>query len=156
MFYDKRGLSAIIVTLILILLAIVAVGVVWVVVNNVLERGEERVNLGATCLEVDVSVSVASCADDPDSLDEVDKCTVTYGRTASGDEIGGITLVFSNNTDSNPFDISGNVAPLVTQTKTIPAADTEIVGVNKIGIASYLVDSAGNKQQTCNVQEFEF
>ncbi|MBI2042868.1 hypothetical protein HYT25_00575 [Candidatus Pacearchaeota archaeon] len=152
MIYDKKGLSTIIVTLILILLAIVAVGVVWVVVNNVLERGEENINLGAACLEVDVSVSTASCADKTPDFDE---CTVTYGRTASGDDIGGVTLVFYNDTDSNPEDISGNVAPLVTQTKIVPSADTKITGVNKIGIAAYLEDSAGNKQQTCTVQEFE-
>ena len=49
-----------------------------------------------------------------------------------------------------------HVAPLVTQTKTITSADTKVVGVNKVGIAAYLEDSAGNKQQTCNVQDFEF
>ena len=154
MIQDKRGLSAIIVTLILILLSIVAVGVVWVVVNNVLERGEENINLGTACLEVDVSVSTASCV--PGISPAGDVCTITYGRTASGEDIGGVTLVFSNDIASNPYDISGNVAPLVTQTKTVTSANTNVVGVNKIGIAAYLVDSAGNKRQTCTVQEFKF
>ena len=113
---NRRGLSAIIVTLILILLSIVAVGVVWVVVNNVIERGEENINLGTTCLEIDVSISTASCV--AGTPPEADTCTVTYGRTASGEDIGGVTLVFSNDVASNPYDIPGNVAPLVTQTRT--------------------------------------
>ena len=84
MIYDKRGLSAIIVTLILILLAIVAVGVVWVVVNNVLESGEGRVNLGSACLEVDVEPTAATSSDGI-------TYSVTMTRSAGGDEIGGVT-----------------------------------------------------------------
>ena len=39
---NKRGLSTIVVTLILIVLSLVAVGVVWVVVSNLLNTGTQR------------------------------------------------------------------------------------------------------------------
>ena len=44
MFKDKRGLSTIVVTLILIVLSLVAVGVVWVVVSNLLNTGTQQAN----------------------------------------------------------------------------------------------------------------
>ena len=151
MIYDRKGLSAIIVTLILVLLSIVAVGAVWVVVNNVLQKGQENVNLGSACIDIDVSISSATCT----FAGGGDDCTVTYGRTASGGEIGGITLIFSNSIESKPLDVVGNLAPLVTQTKTsTDLTGNTIENVDKIGIAAYLADSSGTKQQTCSVREF--
>jgi len=38
---NKRGLSTIVVTLIIILISLVAVGIVWVVVNNLI-KGEQE------------------------------------------------------------------------------------------------------------------
>ncbi|MEK6827211.1 MAG: hypothetical protein AABX99_01880 [Nanoarchaeota archaeon] len=39
---DKRGLSTIVVTLILVVLSLVAVGVVWAVISNLLKTGEQQ------------------------------------------------------------------------------------------------------------------
>ena len=47
---SKRGLSGIITTLIIIALALVAVGIVWYVVSNVLETSKTEVETGTTNL----------------------------------------------------------------------------------------------------------
>ncbi len=38
---NKRGLSAVVIALIIILLSLVAVGVVWVVVKNIISGGKK-------------------------------------------------------------------------------------------------------------------
>ena len=42
----KKGLSTIVITLIIILISLVAVGIIWVVVRNVIQTGTEQVALG--------------------------------------------------------------------------------------------------------------
>ena len=42
----KRGLSKVVTTLIVILLVLVAIGIVWVVVKDVITEGSEEVSTG--------------------------------------------------------------------------------------------------------------
>jgi len=51
---NKRGLSTIVATLIIILLVLVAVGVVWIVVRNVISEGAEQVSLGKFTLDLSI------------------------------------------------------------------------------------------------------
>jgi len=46
--YKKQGMSAIVTMMIIIALALVAVGVLWYVYQNVLEGAQEEVEQGAT------------------------------------------------------------------------------------------------------------
>ncbi len=141
MIRNKKGLSAIIVTLILILLAIVAVGVVWVVVNNVLKSSEGRVNLGAACLEIDIeAVSLVESAGG--TGDDYD---LTLSRSAGGDAIGGVkVVVFSDTVNSVVEEFGAVLAPL--ETKTQPLVDTTVTGANKVEITPYFTDASGNDQ----------
>lgn len=155
MLNNKHGLSAIIVTLILILLAIVAVGVVWVVVNNILKSETGRVNVGASCLDISVEATQATCVDDNPLAEPKSICDVTVTRSASGDEIGGIKLVFTNETGDSSWleTVPGNIEPLATFTKS--AVDTNIANVNKVEVVVYLDDS-GTAQNCPNSNPFEF
>ena len=49
MINNKRGLSGVIVTLITVLLAIVAIGIIWAVVSGLLERNVESIDLSTKC-----------------------------------------------------------------------------------------------------------
>lgn len=50
MFRNKKGLSAIVITLILIAIALAVVGLVWYVINNVLTTTTEQIENGSTQL----------------------------------------------------------------------------------------------------------
>ena len=52
---DKRGLSTIVATLLIILLTLVAVGIIWVVVRNVIQGGSEQISLGKFTLDLKIS-----------------------------------------------------------------------------------------------------
>jgi flagellin-like protein len=43
---DKRAISPVITTLIIILLALVAIGIVWIVIKNIVSEGTEGISLG--------------------------------------------------------------------------------------------------------------
>ena len=134
----KRGLSTVVTTLIIILLVLVAIGIVWVVVRNIIQSGVEGVELSAKCLNVDVKATavVNTSATDYD---------VTLTRTASGEEIAGVKLVFFNATggSSSVIDVSENIAPLATVTKSV---DGEIINSNKVEVTAYFKDTSGNEK----------
>jgi len=52
---SKRGLSAIVATLLIILLTLIAVGIIWVVIRNVVQSGAEQVDLGTKCIAIELS-----------------------------------------------------------------------------------------------------
>ena len=151
MISNKKGLSAIIITLMMILLAIVAVGVVWVVVQNLLKSETGKVATGAACLDVNVEATKASCVDDT-SVPVIEKsvCDVTLTRDAGGDEIGGVKLIFTNESADSSFvnTQAGNIATLETTTKS--AIDTGIPNINKVEVVVFFTDASGN-EEVCSV-----
>lgn len=139
-FNNKKGLSGVIVTLILILLVLVAIGVVWVVVQNVLESGTGQINLGANCLEIDVKPVSAGCS-------ETGVCNVTLERGGdNGDDIGGVKLTFRNASGETNYihDVSGNINSL--ERKTERSITTEIANVTEVVSTIYFTDDSGNEQ----------
>lgn len=136
---NKRGISNIIVTLMMIVLVLVAVAIVWGVVNNILEGGAEQINLGTKCLDVNVRATNLAC------IGTV--CDVTVTRNAGGEDIGGIKLIFTNSTGTENYihDVSGNMAPLEVKTET----SINTIGVSdadNVEVVVYFKDALGNEQ----------
>ena len=89
---EKRGLSAVITTLIIILLVLVSVGILWVVVRNLLQEGAEQIDLGAFTLDLQIKkVEVTG-----------DNVTVTVfvKRNPGQGNFVGMNFVFSDGKDS--------------------------------------------------------
>jgi len=51
---NRRGLSTIVVTLIIILVSLVAVGIIWIVVRNVIQTGTEEIAMGQFTLDAKI------------------------------------------------------------------------------------------------------
>jgi hypothetical protein len=85
----KKGLSAVIVTSIIILLILVAAGIVLVLVRNVIQGGTEQIELGQSTLDLEIkSVQING-----------ENVTVTVKRNYGKEEFAGIDFIFSNGTD---------------------------------------------------------
>jgi hypothetical protein len=138
---NKRGISTIVVSLMMIVLVLVAVAVVWFTVRNILEGETEQINLGTNCLEVDVRATKLIC-----SGVNNDVCSVTVTRNPGGDDIAGIKLVFTNSTGDKNYvhDVLGNILSL--EAKTEANISTEISNVNNVKVVAYFTDFAGNEQ----------
>ncbi len=144
---NKRGISTIIATLILVLLTIVLIGVVWIVVNNIVTNSTKQISSGAQCLNSAVQVTSAVC-----SMDGTD-CNVTVQRTLGTDAIGGVRLVFINATSgSNVWDINGSVTTL--QSITGSDINAGVANTTEIDAAVYYTDSAGNKSPCSGAEKY--
>ncbi len=157
MMKNKKGLSTIVATLIIILLVLVAVGIIWVVVRNVIEGGTQQIQGSNDCLSAEVRPTRIVCAlNNPDDGGNNGVCNVTYRRSEGGDEIGGIKLVFESDAGDTNYihDVSGTINPLATQTESL--VNTGIINVSKVQTVVYFLDDSGNEQLCSASGELEF
>jgi hypothetical protein len=148
MLKNKKGLSAVITMLITILLVLVAVGIVWVVVQDIIEGGVEEAGTKAECFNFDVkAVKVINTT--------ATNYQISIKRNPGGDEIGGVKLVISNSTDTSNivYTDAGNLEVLGTR---VAEADFGITDANKIETTVYLLDDSGNEQICSQTTTFKF
>ena len=147
---NRKGLSAVVTTLIIILLVLVAVGIIWVVVRNLVESGAEQIDVSTKCIAVDVrAVSVVSVSGESGNY------TVSLNRQAGGGDIGGVKINVFNDTDSSgAIDFKNSIEALNTETEKI---DTNgVTGANKIQFTVFFLDASGNEQLCTTTKEFTF
>ena len=154
---NKKGLSTIVITLIIILLSLVAVGIVWLVVNTFIKSGSQGVDINAKCLSVDVEATRVICT----NLTTNALCDVTLARTGTlQDPIGGVKLLFKNKTSeitSELITVLGDVEALVDKKQTgIDTGITVADGVNQIQVTPFFMDSSGNEQLCSQTNTFNF
>ena len=155
---NKKGMSDIVVTLIIIVLSLVAVGVVWTVVNNLIKGGTSSAELNAKCLGINLEITRANC-----SSGAINKrCDVQVMRTGSTvDTLTGTKLVFRNETSgissTSAVDSSGDIPAVVG--KRVHVADTLVAianGISSVEITPYFTDTSGNIQLCSQTTSFEF
>lgn len=141
MIKNKRALSGVITTLIIILLVIAAIGIVWFVVRPFISGGGETFNIGTKCLQTEVEVTAVMCGTN-------DLCNVTLRRGSDGaDELGGVNLIFYNSagTDNYIKKAEGDIGQQELETVT----DIDISDLSgtpeTLSIASYFIDSSGSE-----------
>lgn len=144
MINNKKGLSAIIGTLLIILLVIVAVGIIWVVIRGTLESGVEDLEAGAKCLDSSVKVTAALC--------DGSTCNITVQRQSGSDEIDGIRVIASDGSQSNSTDSGVNL-----QSLGIATYEVGISGygdITSVQAALYFNDADGNPGICSGADEF--
>lgn len=121
-------------------------GLIWGVVNNIVQRGTEQVDLSSRCLALSLEVTQTNCVLGSDG----DDCDITIKRNAGGDSIAGFKLVLTNASGESNFvqDVSGNMNPL--DLKTVTITEIGLSNVNLAEIVPYLEDEFGNAQD-CTV-----
>ena len=145
---NRKGLSAVVTTLIIILLVLVAVGIIWVVVRNVVETGAGQIDVNTKCIAVDVrAVSVNET--DPGNY------TVSLNRRAGGDDIGGIKVNVFNDTASSGVKDFVAIPELETKTVVIETGGN-VTGGDRIEFTVFFLDASGNEQLCTQTNEFTF
>jgi len=145
---NKRGLDAVVTTLIIILLVLVAIGIIWVVVRNVVQQGSEQIDISAKCISVDLkAVSVAPV------VAQAGNYSVTLRRAAGGDAIGGIKVTLFNATDnSGVLDFGDALDELETSTRTVVG----VTAAERLEYTAYFIDASGNEQLCSQTGTFDF
>ena len=144
----KKGLSAVVTTLIIILLVLVAVGIIWTVVRNVVETGASKIDISTKCLDIDIrAVSVTPV------VGEAGNYSVTLERMSGREEIGGVKINFFNDTDSSGVLNFGAIAELDEETVEM---ETDLLNANRIRYTVYFKDESGNDISCSQTGEFNF
>ncbi len=143
---NKKGLDAIVTTVIIILLAIVAIAIIWSVVRGVVQSGADQVAASNKCISLDLkAVSVSPVAGG---------YTVTLRRGAGGEDISGIKVTLFNDTaNSGVLEFGAAPAELETEAKDVT---TTLVAANKLEFTPYFTDASGTEQLCSQTGTFNF
>lgn len=119
---NKKGISEIVTTIIIILLAIVVFAVVSVIVKGTVSSGAENIELSSNCLEVEMhAVKIAQVFEEsrPSVLVGYN---VTLSRSSSGKPLDGVKLILEDAEDNsvNSEDIIEKIKALDKKTYTVP------------------------------------
>jgi hypothetical protein len=155
---NKKGLSTIVATLIIILLVLVATGIIWVVVRNVIMTNSGQVDIGTKCiLSQVVATRVTSTAWGNPTITDLTNAagnttySVTLERTAGDDQIGGVSLVFTDATEQNTYitkilasQVSNGFSRLGITTASVNVPAQFLTGnATKIGVVIFYDDEEG-------------
>lgn len=136
---DKHGLSTIVVTLILVVLSLVAVGVVWAVVNNLLKTGEQQSNFQFGTLFLNLKIDKAL-------VDTNGNLLVTVSRGSGEGDLREIDFIVSDGKNSVVVKKPTTMSELGTSTFTLAPSDLSgISTVVQVDIAP-VINSGGQNQ----------
>ena len=144
---NNKGLSTVVTTLIIILLVLVAVGIIWGVVNNLLGKSTGTIETSTKCLDVDVrATKVVS--------NSGTQYNVTLYRAPTGDGEVGAKIVFVSDTEnSGTVDFTRKLEPLDRFTEDI---DGQIQNATKVEVTTYFEDDSGKETYCPITTTFEF
>ncbi len=155
---DKKGLSTVVTTLIIILLVLVAIGLIWVVIRTAIEGGADEIDLGTKCLSVDVRATSVGCWDSGSGF----LCNVSLSKKRGSEEIGGVKVIFHNTTaeetsqtlDSEDYQVT-NINLLATE-KMNGVVTGLTTQPDEVDVFVYFVDSKGEKFICSQPNPFSF
>ncbi|MFA4952710.1 MAG: archaellin/type IV pilin N-terminal domain-containing protein [Candidatus Pacearchaeota archaeon] len=144
MITNKKGLSTVVTTLILILLVLVAIGIVWVVVRGLIGTTESQIDIQKKCIGIDLEITSASCIQDVGLTTYT--CRAKVGKSG-GETPSGILASFSDATQTVG---SGRITTGISLTNNIQATGVT-ANPNKITVAAYFTDpNDATKESFCS------
>jgi len=124
-YFSKRGLSQVVATLLIILLALVAVGVVWGVINNILKTGSEKAEIGQFTLNLEIeSVQVQQGG----------VTLVVIRRNAGEGEFIGMNFVFSDGQNSEIIREDITIEELGRETFTFTLSEIDADNLKSVSV----------------------
>ena len=138
----KRGLSAVVTTLIIILLTIVAIGIVWVVVKNILNKGSEQITLTSLTLDLEIVKATVDDMGTPGDTSD-DYLNITVNRNPGEGDLVGINFVISDGDNSVVVRRNTNLAQLGWETFTFDTSKLAVGVITSISIAPIFESSSG-------------
>jgi len=146
---DRKGLSEIIITLIMIVLSLVAVGIVWLIVSNVLNQGSEDISSSTGGLYIGAEIKSVNVESDGDLL-------VKVKRSSGEGDVTGINFIVSDGENSKIINISQSIDLLEEKTFTIPKSSLSgIAFVKEVSIVPITTDASGKENAGEAIDAFE-
>ncbi len=131
---SKKGLSEIVATLIIILVTLVAVGIIWAVISNVINSGTQQIALNQ--YNVDLQITKAQVSPDNTSL-------LVYVKNAGQGDFTGMDFVFNNRTSSQVIRVNSTIVPLQEKSFSFTFSDINITNLQTISVAPFTKINSG-------------
>jgi hypothetical protein len=142
----KKGMSAIVSTLILVLLVLIATGLLWKPVKNLLDDSQKSFDT-TRCFDLDFRVKFTRLASDFDSY----RVEITR-RSDSNNEAVYMKMVFNNGTDySGIYEATNSWDPLSTYVEQVN--DQEVENATTLELTPYFVDDFDGTKIYCKTME---
>jgi hypothetical protein len=133
---NRRGLSEVVTTLIIILLSLVAIGTVWYVVSTLLSSGSQQIGLEQFSIDVNF-VKVAVNGND---------VTLTVKRATGPGNITGIKFILSDGSNSEDFTEEISLSELQQKTFTETLASLTPANLKTASVAPIFLRNGENVQ----------
>lgn len=148
MIQNKKGLSAVVTTLIIILLTIVAIMIIWGVVKGMIDKNKTSLETSSSCLDLDLrATKVKNITGQPGNY------SVTLTRSSGGDTIDGAELVLSSEDNSTDVVLlEEEIAPLAIKVIVVEAGFSN---ASSVRVSPYFYDEKENKQR-CTESVYQF
>jgi len=147
---NKKGLSTVVTTLIIILLVLVAIGIIWVVVRGVIDTGAQQIEASTDCPLVDLKVTGVSS-----TCTAAGGCTVDVVRGAGGVPIDGVYITFDDGSTQAYYYYEQDVPQLTNKGIAIATGTTNVSAATPttVRVAPYFKDTEGIKKLCPNYHE---
>ncbi|MCW8966839.1 MAG: LamG domain-containing protein [Candidatus Pacearchaeota archaeon] len=137
----SRGMSQIITTVIMIGIVLVAVGVVWVVVQNIIGEGLQDVSLGS----LKISMNIENVRVTDDGID------VRVKRNSGEANLVGLNFIVSDGEDTEVFEVETDMKELATQTFSLDYDGF----VESVEVAPVLANDEGREKVYDSVNTYD-
>ena len=127
----KRGMSAVVTTVIIVALTLIAIGIVWAVINELVSEGSGKINLED--LYLDLKIDSVQFDHDANNV------SVKVSRNAGKGNLVGIVFIISTSDSTRTLEVETNLGELEGDTFILDLAevgldseDVEIISVSPI------------------------
>ena len=140
---NKRGISGLVTTLIMVLLVLVSIGIIWTVIKNILSGGVEQISLGQ--LTIDLKIKEAKI--------EGSDLIVRVGRSVGEGSLVGVKFAVSNDSLTKVVEKSTNINELEDETFNL---GSNVSSIKEVSVAPIIKSETG-KEVTGNIADtFKF
>ena len=149
---NTKAMSAVVTTVILVALTLIAVGVIWTVISGIVTDRSDNVKTQSSCLDVNLEVMSTDCAEAKPTTDPVTYNCTTTTELKAGDTIKGFKITYKDADDMNVESREYGVSVIdVSKTIKVLQTDTnETIGLVSrpisVEVSAYITNAAGEKE----------
>lgn len=146
-------MSAIVGTLLVVLLVVVAVAIVWVVVRNTLEDSASNLDFDSVTIDLDIENVIVY----RDMTTVNDSIAVTVKRSAGDEGLTAIKFVFADGNTSESFEETAVMEELELKTFNLTLSlfhDSVVGDLESVSIAPMIEEEVGQVLETFNLTAF--
>ena len=140
----KKGISAIVATVLIILITVAAVTIVWAAIIPMVS---DQLSKGTACLD---AVSQISLVDTGYTCKNVDSVSLRVKRGAKAIDLAGIQVLLSAGGSTTSYTVSDDL-PGANEERVFVVSTGATADINKIQIAPII--TIGNKDEVCDVSD---